>query len=134
MAPGALIFKHALSKNKLKYEENPSKGKLKMQREKQRKKSKKSYETYKPYISKLLKNVHSGRIGISNKATEIMNSFINDMSEKIFLEASKLARISKKSTISRREIEYAVKLVLPGKLAKHALDRGTKATEIFTSI
>ncbi|KAJ0547072.1 putative transcription factor Hap3/NF-YB family [Helianthus annuus] len=57
---------------------------------------------------------------------EIMNSFINDMSEKIFLEASKLARISKKSTISRREIEYAVKLVLPGKLAKHALGCGTK--------
>jgi len=38
-----------------------------------------------------------------------------------------------KSTISSREIQQAVCLVLPGELAKHALAEGTKAISKYTS-
>uniref|UniRef100_A0A0E0BX94 Histone H2B n=1 Tax=Oryza meridionalis TaxID=40149 RepID=A0A0E0BX94_9ORYZ len=38
-----------------------------------------------------------------------------------------LARYNKKPTITSREIQTAVRLVLPGELAKHAVSEGTKA-------
>jgi len=38
-----------------------------------------------------------------------------------------LASYSKKSTISSREIQTAVRLILPGELAKHAISEGTKS-------
>ncbi|KAG7630605.1 Histone-fold [Arabidopsis suecica] len=85
-----------------------------------KKKTKKSTETYKIYLFKVLKQVHPD-IGISGKAMGIMNSFINDTFEKIALESSRLARYNKKPTITSREIQTAVRLVLPGELAKHAV-------------
>ncbi|KAG2325788.1 hypothetical protein Bca52824_008516 [Brassica carinata] len=99
---------------------------------KKKKKSKKSVETYKIYIFKVLKQVHPD-IGISGKAMGIMNSFINDIFEKLAQESSKLARYNKKPTITSREIQTAVRLVLPGELAKHAVSEGTKAVTKFTS-
>ncbi|MCP8971435.1 histone H2B family protein, partial [Ectobacillus sp. SYSU M60031] len=97
-----------------------------------RKKAKKSVETYKIYIFKVLKQVHPD-IGISSKAMSIMNSFINDIFEKLAEEAAKLARYNKKPTITSREIQTSVRLVLPGELAKHAVSEGTKAVTKFTS-
>ena len=40
---------------------------------------------------------------------------------------AELAAYSKKSTISSREIQTAVRLILPGELAKHAISEGTKS-------
>uniref|UniRef100_A0A0D9UWU2 Histone H2B n=1 Tax=Leersia perrieri TaxID=77586 RepID=A0A0D9UWU2_9ORYZ len=97
-----------------------------------KKKAKKSVETYKIYIFKVLKQVHPD-IGISSKAMSIMNSFINDIFEKLAGEAAKLARYNKKPTITSREIQTSVRLVLPGELAKHAVSEGTKAVTKFTS-
>ncbi|CAN1258267.1 Histone H2B [Linum perenne] len=99
---------------------------------KKKKKAKKSVETYKIYIFKVLKQVHPD-IGISSKAMGIMNSFINDIFEKLAQESSRLARYNKKPTITSREIQTAVRLVLPGELAKHAVSEGTKAVTKFTS-
>ncbi|KAI5021748.1 hypothetical protein ZWY2020_058478 [Hordeum vulgare] len=95
-------------------------------------KGKKSVETYKIYIFKVLKQVHPD-IGISSKAMSIMNSFINDIFEKLAGEAAKLARYNKKPTITSREIQTSARLVLPGELAKHAVSEGTKAVTKFTS-
>ncbi|GIL79797.1 hypothetical protein Vretifemale_9088, partial [Volvox reticuliferus] len=89
-------------------------------------------ETYKLYIYKVLKQVHPDT-GISSKAMSIMNSFINDIFEKVATEASKLSRYNKKPTVTSREIQTAVRLVLPGELAKHAVSEGTKAVTKFTS-
>jgi histone H2B len=100
--------------------------------EKKKKKRAKSTETYKIYIFKVLKQVHPD-IGISSKAMSIMNSFINDIFEKLAVEASRLARYNKKPTITSREIQTSVRLVLPGELAKHAVSEGTKAVTKFTS-
>ncbi|RKP13069.1 histone H2B [Piptocephalis cylindrospora] len=89
-------------------------------------------ETYSTYIYKVLKQVHPDT-GISNKAMSIMNSFVNDIFERIAAEASKLAAYNKRSTISSREIQTAVRLLLPGELAKHAVSEGTKAVTKYTS-
>ncbi|GLJ22697.1 hypothetical protein SUGI_0427510 [Cryptomeria japonica] len=97
-----------------------------------KKRKKKSVETYKIYIFKVLKQVHP-EIGISSKAMSIMNSFMNDIFEKLAGESSKLTKYTKKDTLSSREVQTAVKLALPGELAKHAVSEGTKAVTKFTS-
>eukprot|EP00887_Chlorella_sp_A99_P008167 scaffold12.g8167.t1 len=89
-------------------------------------------ETYKIYIYKVLKQVHPDT-GISSKAMSIMNSFINDIFDKIATETQNLARYNKKPTITSREIQTAVRLILPGELSKHAVSEGTKAVTKFTS-
>ncbi|KAL8518103.1 hypothetical protein ACS0TY_009402 [Phlomoides rotata] len=92
----------------------------------------KSIKTYKIYIFKVLKQVHPG-IGISSNAMGIMNNFINDIFEKLAQEAAWLARYNKKPTITSHEIQTAVRLVLSGELAKHAISEGTRAVTKFTS-
>ena len=82
--------------------------------------------------TEVLKQVHPDT-GISSKAMSIMNSFINDIFEKVATESSRLARYNKKPTITSREIQTAVRLILPGELAKHAVSEGTKAVTKFTS-
>merc|ERR1719463_729188 len=84
------------------------------------KKKKSKSETYKIYIYKVLKQVHPDT-GISSKAMSIMNSFINDMFDRIATESSRLSLYNRKPTITSREIQTAVRLVIPGQLAKHAI-------------
>ena len=83
-------------------------------------------ETYSSYIFKVLRQCHP-EINISKKAMSIMNSFVNDIFERSAGEASKLAAYNKKSTITSKEIQTAVRLILPGELAKHAVSEATKA-------
>ncbi|KAG4302591.1 hypothetical protein PCK1_001175 [Pneumocystis canis] len=97
-----------------------------------KKRSRNRKETYSSYIYKVLKQVHPDT-GISNKAMSILNSFVNDIFERIASEASKLASYNKKSTISSREIQTSVRLILPGELAKHAVSEGTKAVTKYSS-
>ena len=96
------------------------------------KKRKKPVESYSTYIYKVLKQVHPDT-GISKKGMSIMNSFISDIFDKIANEAGKLVRYNKKGTLSSREIQTAVRLILPGELAKHAVSEGTKAVTKYTS-
>ncbi|XP_063050564.1 uncharacterized protein LOC134445408 [Engraulis encrasicolus] len=97
---------------------------------KKRKRTRK--ESYAIYVYKVLKQVHPDT-GISSKAMSIMNSFVNDIFERIAGEASRLAHYNKRHTISSREIQTAVRLLLPGELAKHAVSEGTKAVTKYTS-
>jgi histone H3/H4 len=96
------------------------------------KRRKKRKESYSIYIYKVLKQVHPDT-GISSKAMSIMNSFVNDIFERIAGEASKLTTHNGRSTISSREIQTSVRLLLPGELAKHAVSEGTKAVTKYTS-
>uniref|UniRef100_A0A667HJ98 Core Histone H2A/H2B/H3 domain-containing protein n=1 Tax=Lynx canadensis TaxID=61383 RepID=A0A667HJ98_LYNCA len=64
---------------------------------KKRKRSRK--ESYSIYVYKVLKQVHPDT-GISSKAMGIMNSFVNDIFERIAGEASRLAHYNKRSKMS----------------------------------
>lgn len=96
-----------------------------------KKKKRRRKESYAIYIYKVLRQVHPDT-GISSKAMSIMNSFVNDIFERIASEASRLAHYNKKSTITSREIQTGVRLLLPGELAKHAVSEGTKAVTKYT--
>lgn len=52
---------------------------------------------------------------------------MNDTFDRLATEAIRLARYNKKSTMTSREIQTAVRLLLPGELARHAVSEGTKA-------
>ena len=110
----------------------PSKNSKSAKAKKGGKRRKRRVETYSSYIYKVLKQVHPDT-GMSKKGMSIMNSFINDIFEKVSSEAGKLVRYNKKATLSSREVQTAVRLVLPGELAKHAVSEGTKAVTKFTS-
>ena len=97
-----------------------------------RKNRSKPIETYSVYIYRVLKQVHP-ETGISKRSMSIMNSFINDVFEKICTEATKLVQYNHKNTLSSREIQTAVRLLLPGELAKHAVSEGTKAVTKYSS-
>ncbi|KAJ8251010.1 hypothetical protein GJAV_G00216140 [Gymnothorax javanicus] len=97
-----------------------------------KRRNKRRRETYAIYVYKVLKQVHPDT-GISSKAMGIMNSFVNDIFERIAGESSRLAHYNKRSTITSREIQTAVRLLLPGELAKHAVSEGTKAVTKYTS-
>ncbi|XP_030075805.1 uncharacterized protein LOC115480961 [Microcaecilia unicolor] len=83
---------------------------------KKRRRSRK--ESYAIYVYKVLKQVHPDT-GISSKAMNIMNSFVNDIFERIAGEASRLAHYNKRSTITSREIQTAVRLLLPEELVSN---------------
>ncbi|XP_026475806.1 histone H2B-like [Ctenocephalides felis] len=57
-----------------------------------KKKKRKRKESYAIYIYKVLKQVHPDT-GISSKAMSIMNSFVNDIFERIAAEASRLGSL-----------------------------------------
>jgi len=94
--------------------------------------SKKRTQSYASYIYKVLKQVHP-ETGISKNAMSIMNSFINDIFDRTATEAGRLSRYSGRQTLSSREIQTAIRLILPGELAKHAVSEGTKAVTKYTS-
>ena len=87
-------------------------------------------ESYKSYIFKVLKQVHP-KMRVSKKGIAIVNNFVTDTFEKIATEAGKLCKITKRSTLSSRDVQSAIRLVLPGELSKHAVSEGTKAMTKF---
>lgn len=95
-------------------------------------KKKKRTESYSIYIYKVLKQVHP-ETGISSRAMSIMNSFVADLFERIASEAAKLSSYNNSKTLTSREIQTAVRLLLPGELAKHAVSEGTKAVTKYSS-
>eukprot|EP00884_Botryococcus_braunii_P006364 jgi/Botrbrau1/15729/Bobra.4_1s0098.1 len=84
------------------------------------------HESYKRYIFKVLKEVHPD-MGISRKGMDVMEAFVGDMYNRVVLESARLTRFGQRSTMSAREVQTAVRLLLPGELSKHAVAEGTRA-------
>ena len=101
-------------------------------RRKGQKNKRRRRETYNIYIYRVLKQVHPDT-GVSKRAMSILNSFVSDTFGRIAGEAGRLVKYNKKATLGAREVQTAVRLVLPGELAKHAVSEGTKAVTKFQS-
>ncbi|EYU36118.1 hypothetical protein ABFS82_14G237600 [Erythranthe guttata] len=89
-------------------------------------------ESYKRYVFKVMKQVHP-EMGISSKAMTIVNNLMTDMFERFAEEAARLQKYTGRKTMSSREVQGAVKLVLPGELGKHAVAEGAKAVTNYVS-
>ncbi|PIN05725.1 Histone H2B [Handroanthus impetiginosus] len=89
-------------------------------------------EGYQRYVFRVMKQVHPD-LGISSKAMTVMNNLMWDMFERLAEEAARLQKYTGRRTMSSREVQAAVKLVLPGELGKHAIAEGTKAVSNYVS-
>jgi histone H3/H4 len=87
----------------------------------------KNYDNYDLYVHRVLKQVCPDCPGISKKAMEVICSMVCDLERKLSVSAGELTWMSHSQTLTAREIQTAVKLNLPGELAKHAVSEGTKA-------
>uniref|UniRef100_T1J8W8 Core Histone H2A/H2B/H3 domain-containing protein n=1 Tax=Strigamia maritima TaxID=126957 RepID=T1J8W8_STRMM len=97
-----------------------------------KKRRRKNPQNYSRYVYLVLKQIFPD-VGLSNKAMSTMNSFMNDIFDRLASEASRLAKISKRPTLTSRDIQSAVRLVLPGELGKHAVSEGTKAVAKYNA-
>ena len=114
-------------------EKKPVEGETETEKDKSKSlRHKKRSETFSSYIFKVLKQVHPD-IGISNKAMNVMNNFVTDIFERIAREGARLVDMNERNTLGSREIQTAVRLVLPGDLAKHAVSEGGKAVAKFNA-
>jgi histone H2B len=64
---------------------------------------------------------------------EILDMMMADMFERLAEEAARLAKHTGRATLTSREVQSAVRLVLPGELGKHAISEGTKAVTNYMS-
>ncbi|KAM4816208.1 histone H2B type 1-K-like [Urocitellus parryii] len=71
--------------------------------------------------------------GVSSEAGGSVNTFVKDIFERIPGEAWRLAHCNKRPTITSREIQTAMRLLLPPELAKHSGPEDTKVTTKYTS-
>ncbi|CBZ24291.1 histone H2B [Leishmania mexicana MHOM/GT/2001/U1103] len=82
--------------------------------------------TWNVYVNRSLKAINS-QMSMSGRTMKIVNSYVNDVMERICTEAASIVRANKKRTLGAREVQTAVRIVLPAELAKHAMAEGTKA-------
>ena len=87
---------------------------------------KKGVRTYRPYIAKVLKGI-KGSFKISKNAMAICNSFATDLFDRVASEAGRLTKHAKTKTISAKAVQCAIRMQLPGELAKHAMAEGAKS-------
>nr|QKS02549.1 histone H2B.1 [Crypthecodinium cohnii] len=99
-----------------------------------KKRAKKRRESFAVPIYKVLKQIHQKEVRISKQGMGIMNSFMQDIFDRLATEATTLLRSGTKRTLTSREVETAVKLMLPGQLKKHAVSEGTKAVSKFSRL
>ncbi|KAL7700590.1 Histone H2B [Lotmaria passim] len=91
-----------------------------------RKSHRKPKRSWNVYINRSLKAINS-QMSMSSRTMRIVNSYVNDVMERIATEAASIVRANKKRTLGAREVQTAVRIVLPAELAKHAMAEGTKA-------
>ncbi|XP_035540958.1 histone H2B.2-like isoform X2 [Juglans regia] len=89
-------------------------------------------EEYRRYVYRVLKQVHP-ELRVSSKAMTVLNNMMKDMFERLTEEAAVLSKYTSRKTLSSREIQGAVRLVLPGELGRHAIAEGSKAVTSFMS-
>ena len=88
--------------------------------------TKKGKRTWNVYASRTLKGINA-KMSLGSRTKKIINSFVNDVFDRLATKAAQLARVNKKKTLGSREMQTAVRLVLPAELARHAMSEGTKA-------
>lgn len=83
------------------------------------------------YIHRTLRRVKPN-CQISKKAMLVMDSFMQDMLQRVAGMAAQLVVIQGRKTLICQDIETAVKLLLSGELMLHAVSEGTKAYARYT--
>jgi len=82
------------------------------------------------YIHRVIKRQEQ-KVTITPNAVTVIDNMLKDVMGRIADEASNLAEIQNKKTLTERELEAAVRLVLKGNLGGHATNEGKKAVKRY---
>lgn len=85
------------------------------------------------YIYRVLKQVHPDT-GISGAALQIMVNLVKVDITKVVKVVNQLLLRTGAKTVTSRDIQSAVRICLPGELAKHAVSEGTKAVTRYNAV
>nr|XP_023401412.1 histone H2B subacrosomal variant-like [Loxodonta africana] len=88
------------------------------------------HRNYSLYVNRVLKEVVPQR-GISSRTLDVMNTLINNIFKCIATEACNLMYFRNRCTLTPEDIQRAVYVRLPGKLAKHAVAFGSEAVNRY---
>jgi histone H3/H4 len=99
--------------------------------EEQQKHAKKKNHFFEIYISKVLKQVSPDN-GITSNAKQQLNSFLCILLKEITTIVSELTIISKRKTISLKEIKNALNVILFGELLSCCMKEGERACDAFS--
>ncbi|KAG3272557.1 histone H2B-like [Ictidomys tridecemlineatus] len=83
-------------------------------------------DSFATYFPRVLKHIHLG-LSLSRSSVSVLDFFVQDMFQRITSEACHLAGQNHRSTITSRDIQTAVRLLLPGEIGKHAVYEATRA-------
>lgn len=83
------------------------------------------------YIHRVLKRDDKERV-IGSEAIAVLNDLINDLLRRLCDETKSVISYVPHKTISARDVQSAVRLIVSGELAKHAIGTATKAIATFT--
>jgi len=61
------------------------------------------------------------------KAMKILDSFVHGLYEQLAVEASRVARSHRRKSLTSRDIETSVRVLLPEGLARRAMDKANQA-------
>ena len=86
---------------------------------------------YCSYIHKVLKKVHPD-LSIQQKTMMAVNSLVENLIERMTEKAACTAAAAKKTTLQARHVQAATKLLMPDKLAVHAVSESCKAVSLFS--
>ncbi len=92
---------------------------------------KRSAGTFDRYLGKLIKVCDPDR-GLSAKSVAVLDGLITDLAQRLTGEAARLALYNSRKTITVREVQAAVGLVLKGDLAKRANEEGRRACLMYS--
>ena len=87
-------------------------------------------ESFETHIHRILSNMMID-VGISAKAVAVVNSFANDVFDRLVTESVRLAVINKRATLTIKEIEGSIDSLFPANLKRHAYSNGKKAVERY---
>jgi histone H3/H4 len=97
-----------------------------------RKRARANKPSYTSYLRKVLASRHEG-IGFNSDALGLLDSLIDNLEERVNVEAVRYATLQKKKTLDGTHIATATSNKLSGKLAGAATMAGTKACQAFAA-
>ena len=89
-------------------------------------------ESFGIYIYKVLKELHPS-LEITIKSVEIMDSFVNDIFERLSMEVSGLLKRTSRTRLLFYDIHTSIRLLVSGELGRHAEFVAIKAVTEYTS-
>ncbi|XP_004606458.1 late histone H2B.L4 [Sorex araneus] len=78
------------------------------------------------YFCRILRNTHRN-LSITCQAVSVLDCIVKDVLQRIQEVAAQLARYAQHSTITKRDIQMAMRLLLPARLASRVMMQGNKA-------